>query len=167
MSEDFEIKQLYGNLAGLKKSQLNGLERLYRRRIPPDEVLTTELAGRLAELSLDTGRQVGVLINRIGLVEYVLVGDERAIVIPELTDYPLGKKAPQGLAAVSYPPEGRRTLGRRSHRSCASASGSPRGIASFTRQACYFSTDSLSFPTVPWSNSRSCRFSVPFGSTFH
>lgn len=81
----------------MKKSQLNGLERLYRRRIPPGELVTSELAGRLAELSAEIGRQVGVLINRIGLVEYVIVGDERRIVIPELRDYPLGKKRLRGL----------------------------------------------------------------------
>jgi len=81
----------------LKKSQLNGLERLYRRRIPPGELVTSELASRLAELSAEIGRQVGVLINRIGLVEYVIVGDERRIVIPELRDYPLGKKRLRGL----------------------------------------------------------------------
>lgn len=81
----------------MKKSHLNGLERLYRRRIPPGELLTPELAVRLAELSMDIGRQVGVLINRIGLVEYVLVGDERRIVIPELSDYPLGKRRLRGL----------------------------------------------------------------------
>ncbi|MEA5113784.1 MAG: GTPase HflX [Geobacteraceae bacterium] len=81
----------------MKKSQLNALERLYRRRIPPGEILTPELAGRMAELSMEIGRQVGVLINRIGLVEYVVVGDERRIVIPELRDYPLGKKRLRGL----------------------------------------------------------------------
>lgn len=55
------------------------------------------MAQRLAELSLEMGRQVGVLINRIGLVEYVIVGDERQLFIPELSDYPLGKKRLRGL----------------------------------------------------------------------
>lgn len=95
--KDLKIKQLYGNLSGLKPSQITGLERLYRRRIPPAEVITVELASRLAELSRETGRQLGVLVNRIGLVEYVLVGDERGVLIPELVDYPLGKKLLRGL----------------------------------------------------------------------
>lgn len=95
--KDLKIKQLYGNLSGLKPSQITGLERLYRRRIPPAEVITVELASRLAELSRETGRQLGVLINRIGLVEYVLVGDERGVLIPDLVDYPLGKKLLRGL----------------------------------------------------------------------
>lgn len=81
----------------MKPSQLSALERLYRRRVPPADLITPELALRMAELSDDTGRQIGVLINRIGLVEYVLVGDERQLYIPELTDYPLGKKRLRGL----------------------------------------------------------------------
>ncbi len=91
------IKNLYGNLTGLKQNQLARLERLYRRRIPSDELITAELAGRMIELSRETGRQVGVMINRIGAVEYVVVGDERGLFIPELTDYPLGKKRLRGL----------------------------------------------------------------------
>jgi GTP-binding protein HflX len=51
----------------------------------------------MIELSSETGRQVGVLINRIGTVEYVIVGDERGLFIPELSDYPLGKKRLRGL----------------------------------------------------------------------
>jgi GTP-binding protein HflX len=97
LRKDFTIRQLYGNLAGLKPSQLSALEKLYRRRIPPADLITPELALRMAELSEETGRQIGVLINRIGLVEYVLVGDERQLYIPELSDYPLGKKRLRGL----------------------------------------------------------------------
>jgi len=97
LRKDFTIKRLFGNLAGLKPSHLSALERLYRRRVPPADLVTPELASRMAELSVETGRQIGVLINRIGLVEYVVVGDERQLFIPELTDYPLGKKRLRGL----------------------------------------------------------------------
>jgi GTP-binding protein HflX len=81
----------------LKPSHLNGLERLYRRRVPPGEVLTQELATRMAQLSVEIGRQIGLLINRIGLVEYVIIGDEKELCIPDLSDYPLGKKRLRGL----------------------------------------------------------------------
>ncbi len=81
----------------MKTSHLNGLEKLYRRRVPPGEVLSRELAARMGQLSEEIGRQVGVLINRIGLVEYVVVGDEKGLYIPELSDYPLGKKRLRGL----------------------------------------------------------------------
>jgi GTP-binding protein HflX len=92
-----QIKQLHGNLTGLKPSQIKGLERLYRRRIPAGDLVTPDLARELAELSREIRRQVGILANRLGEVEYVIVGDERSIFIPELADYPLGKKHLRGL----------------------------------------------------------------------
>ncbi len=76
----------------MKPSQHNGLERLYRRRILPHEVITPDLARELVELSREIRRQLGLLVNRSGVVEYVIVGDERGLYIPELSDYPLGKK---------------------------------------------------------------------------
>ncbi|WP_243372525.1 GTPase HflX [Geotalea sp. SG265] len=76
----------------MKPSQHKGLERLYRRRVPPHEVVTTDLARELVELSREIRRQLGLLVNRSGDVEYVIVGDERGLYIPELSDYPLGKK---------------------------------------------------------------------------
>jgi GTPase len=51
----------------------------------------------MVELSIETGRQVGVIINRIGVIEFVIVGDERRILIPDLKDYSLGKKRLRGL----------------------------------------------------------------------
>ena len=71
------IKKAYGNLTGLKPSQLDRIERLYRRKISAEEVLTQEVANYLAELSFETARQIGMLINRKGVVEFVVVGDHR------------------------------------------------------------------------------------------
>jgi GTP-binding protein HflX len=84
----------------LKPSQIKGLERLYRRRIPPGEVITADLAREMVDLSREIRRQLGILVNRSGVVEYLLVGDERGLYIPELTDYPLGKKLLRGLRLV-------------------------------------------------------------------
>ncbi|WP_367618996.1 GTPase HflX [Pelotalea chapellei] len=79
---------------------MNALERLYRRRVPPAEFCTQELAARLIELSSDIRRQVAILINRQGIVEYVVVGDEKGVVIPELRDYPLGRRTLRGLRLI-------------------------------------------------------------------
>jgi GTPase len=84
----------------LKTSQIQALERLYRRRVPVAEFCTQELAARLVELSSDIRRQIGILVNRSGMVEYVIVGDEKGLVIPELRDYPLGKRVLRGLRLI-------------------------------------------------------------------
>jgi GTP-binding protein HflX len=60
------------------------LERLYRRKVPPAQLLTTELARQLTELSQDLHRQVGVLLDRQGLITHVLVGDAKGLIIPSL-----------------------------------------------------------------------------------
>ena len=84
----------------MKSSQIQALERLFRRRIPPAEFCTHELAARLIELSSDIRRQLGILVNRSGMVEYVIVGDEKGLVIPTLEDYPLGKRSLRGLRLI-------------------------------------------------------------------
>ncbi|GFO55843.1 GTPase HflX [Geomonas sp. Red276] len=76
------------------------LERLYRRRVSPGEVISLELARELAEISLEIRRQIGVLISRIGEIAYLVVGDERAILIPSLDEYPLGRRLVRGLRLV-------------------------------------------------------------------
>ena len=51
----------------------------------------------MVELSAETGRQIGVLVNRLGVVDYVIIGNERGVFIPDLSDYPLGRKRLRGL----------------------------------------------------------------------
>jgi GTP-binding protein HflX len=75
---------LLGNLNGLKHEQQRRLERLYRRRVPPAQVVTPELARQLAELSHEIHRQVGVLVDRAGQVNQVIIGDAKGLLIPAL-----------------------------------------------------------------------------------
>jgi len=63
-------------------------------------VISLELARELAEISLEIRRQLGVLVSRIGEVAYVVVGDERGLLIPTLEDYPLGKRLLRGVRLV-------------------------------------------------------------------
>jgi GTPase len=46
--------------------------------------VTPEFARQLTELSFETRRQIGALIDRKGYVEYVIVGDARRIELPDL-----------------------------------------------------------------------------------
>ncbi len=60
------------------------MERLYRRKVPPHELVTPELARQLADISRELHRQVGILVNRAGVVTHVIVGDAKALLIPYL-----------------------------------------------------------------------------------
>ena len=77
------MRNLHGNTNGLKPNQLRRIEKLYQRRISPDQVVTPEFARQLSELSHETNRQIGVLIDRKGYIEYVTVGDARRIELPD------------------------------------------------------------------------------------
>lgn len=78
---------VYGNLQGLKPSEIRRLERLYYRKIHPEVIFSSDLAWELAELSFLLNRQIGILINRTGEIEYVIVGTFNQIEIPELKGY--------------------------------------------------------------------------------
>ena len=94
------MKRLFGNTGGLKASQLRRLENLYRRRVPPQFLITFEVARDISRLSHEIRRQVGLLINRLGKVACVIVGDHQGIVIPEISDYRAGPGRLRGLRCI-------------------------------------------------------------------
>lgn len=89
-----------GKTTGLKSSQISALERIYRRKIPAGELITGELARYLTELSREIQRQLGVIIDRTGKIHSVIVGDDREIVIPDLSGYSLGRSGLRNLRCV-------------------------------------------------------------------
>ncbi|HEY3198058.1 MAG TPA: GTPase HflX [Nitrospirales bacterium] len=52
------------------------------------------------ELSHEIGRQIAVLINRRGGVEDVIVGDDREVLLPDLSGYRLGRRSLRGIRMV-------------------------------------------------------------------
>jgi len=77
------IINVSGFIKGLKSNQLKRIEKLASRRVSPDQIVSPELARQMSELSHETGRQIGVLINRKGQVDYVMVGDAKRIEMPD------------------------------------------------------------------------------------
>ncbi len=89
-----------GKINGLKPSDIKALERIYRRRVPADSLISDELARYLTEQSAQIGRQIGLIINRAGEVLHVIVGDNREILIPDLSSYALGRSGLRGLRCI-------------------------------------------------------------------
>lgn len=54
----------------------------------------------MAECSNSIGRQVGVFVHRSGNISHVIVGNAKGIFIPELDNFPLGRKVLRGLRLV-------------------------------------------------------------------
>ncbi|MDJ0864588.1 MAG: GTPase HflX [Myxococcota bacterium] len=92
--------RIHGNSQGLKASQVRALERLYRRRLPPDRLITQELARQLTEISHEIRRQVGVLVDRRGTVTHVMVGDGRSIELPDWGRLRAGSGRLRGLRCI-------------------------------------------------------------------
>ena len=94
------ITSVLGNTLGLKPNQLRRIEKLYTRRIPPDQIVTPEFARQLGELSHETRRQIGALIDRQGHIQYVMVGDNRRIELPDFKRVRVASGRFRGLRCV-------------------------------------------------------------------
>jgi GTP-binding protein HflX len=89
-----------GNTSGLKPSEVRALERVFRRRIRPEEVVSAELGGYLCEVSRDIQRQVGLFVTRRGEIEHVFVGDASRLELPEIGRLRAGRGRFRGLRLV-------------------------------------------------------------------
>src|SRR5215467_5140186 len=94
------LNTVTGNTTGLKPSQLHALERVYRRRLRPQEVASPELATYLCSVSREIERQVGILAGRRGDIEHVFVGDATRINLPEIGRIRAGRGRFRGLRLV-------------------------------------------------------------------
>ncbi len=83
LTESAIAAQPEGNLAGLKPGQLKGLSRLGRRHYVSGG-RHIDVLRELAGLSRSLGRQIGLLIDRQGRVQRILVGDAAGIFIPRM-----------------------------------------------------------------------------------
>jgi GTP-binding protein HflX len=94
------MQDVFGNTLGLKPSQLHALRRTYRRRVDARSVVSPELARHLCEVSHETNRQIGVLLDRKGDVHSVIVGDARRLELPDVGRGRAGESRLRGLRLV-------------------------------------------------------------------
>ena len=98
--EDLIAGKIHGNIQGLKAVERRALERLYSRRYTSGPGYSLEQAWELCALSGRLGRQIGLLINRQGKVEHVLLGTATGLVIPPLGRSRLGTGRLRGLGLL-------------------------------------------------------------------
>jgi len=68
--------------------------------VPPNAVVSPELARAMTELSREIRRQVCTLIDRKGNIQFVIVGDAQMVVIPDLSRHRAGGTRLRGLRSV-------------------------------------------------------------------
>ena len=81
------MKKVFGNTQALKASQIKKLENLYNRRVPPNFLITHELAYDTLKISQELRKQIGLLLDRSGRIVSVILGDHQGIFIPDLSDF--------------------------------------------------------------------------------
>ncbi|MFC1823894.1 GTPase HflX [Thermodesulfobacteriota bacterium] len=91
---------MHGKVGGLKAGQLKRLQKIYRRRIPGHTIISPELTRQLTSLSHEIKRQIALLITRRGDVAFVVVGDYKHVLIPDLGRVRLGAGRLRGLRCV-------------------------------------------------------------------
>jgi len=79
--------KIFGNTTGLRAAQIKQIERLGHKGIPPENIISNDLARQLSFLSSDINRQIGLLISRKGEVNSVIIGDYKSILIPNLEGF--------------------------------------------------------------------------------
>ncbi len=94
------LSAVSGSVRNLKPSQRARIERLALKKLPANRVVTQEISRQLTELSREIGRQIGLLIDRKGIIRKVLVGDARSVLIPRLDDWRIGAGRLRGLRLV-------------------------------------------------------------------
>ena len=90
----------FGNINGLSPYDIKRIENIYRRRIPPHDVITHELARYMTELSFEIRRQIAVLVDRKGKIDFVIIGNHNEIVIPDLSTYRIWMGRLRGLRCI-------------------------------------------------------------------
>ncbi|ETR73567.1 MAG: GTP-binding protein HflX [Candidatus Magnetoglobus multicellularis str. Araruama] len=94
------MKRIHGNTTGLKPNHLHRLEKLYHRRSPQDFLISQEIARDFCRLSHEIHRQTGLLVDRKGVIRFVIVGDHHGVLIPRLDDYRFGPGRLNGLRFI-------------------------------------------------------------------
>lgn len=95
------IETIFGNLQGLKSSQLRQLQRLYHQRVSGNFITTSEFAQRLAAISTEINQPICSYINRKGQVIRVGVGTVRQTQIPPMEIPRYGAERLSGIRCIA------------------------------------------------------------------
>lgn len=75
---------IYGNLKGIRNSVIEELKTLYELRLEAGQLVTAELALKMADITDFINREVSVYISRSGQVLAVAVGDDQSVELPPI-----------------------------------------------------------------------------------
>ncbi|MCX8083465.1 MAG: GTPase HflX [Calditerrivibrio sp.] len=91
---------LYGYTEHLKVSYLRTLEKLIKKKNISSAIISGELIKKISSISKETGRQIGILIDRNNIIQYVLVGTNKEVLIPKLDRFAITPGKLRGLRLI-------------------------------------------------------------------
>lgn len=94
------MAKAHGNLRGLSKSEEKEVEKIADQRLKLDQAVTEQIARRMAKVSADIGRVLGIIVDRNGRIESVTVGENRRIYLPDIGRQRAGRGRFRGLRLI-------------------------------------------------------------------
>ena len=79
------MKEVLGNIEGLRNNTITILEQLYRLRVPPWQLVSPEIAIQMAKITSAINREINIFLDRKGTVLSVSVGDSNTVTLPDLS----------------------------------------------------------------------------------
>jgi len=107
-----KIIKVQGKLFGLKKSEIQLLEKLYRRKVPKNKIITYELAEAVSEISYRINKEIAIIINRRGQIINITVGDANIVSVPAFKNVREGRARLCGLRCIHTHPNGASDLSK-------------------------------------------------------
>ena len=78
------MKEVLGNIEGLRNNTIAILEQLYQLRVPPWQLVSPEIAIQMAKITSAINREINIFLDRKGTVLSVSVGDSNTVTLPDL-----------------------------------------------------------------------------------
>lgn len=102
-------QEIYGNLKGIRNSVIEELKTLYDVKLEGGQLLPSELALRLADITEFINKEISIYITRSGQVEAVAVGNNDTVDLPPV-DGRRGSSRLSGVRCIHTHPNGNSTL---------------------------------------------------------
>lgn len=102
-------QEIYGNLKGIRNSVIEELKTLYDVKLEGGQLLTSELALRLADITEFINKEISLYITRSGQVEAVAVGNNDTVDLPPVEGR-RGSSRLSGVRCIHTHPNGNSAL---------------------------------------------------------
>ncbi len=92
--------KISGNTNFLNNTQKKRLEKLFKRRIPANQFIPFSIANTISKVSREIYKQIGVVFDRKGVVQYIIIGNDREILWPTFYEFHLNRFKLRGITAI-------------------------------------------------------------------